>query len=144
MQFLVDNIFLVLAATVSGGMLLWPLISQNLSTKPVNTLAATQMINSRNAILLDVRDEKEQARGMVPQARSMPAEQLKAHVAEIVKESQSGKEPKPVILMCASGWRSGPLGRTLKKAGVQEVFSLEGGFDAWKQAGLPVKQKALS
>jgi rhodanese-related sulfurtransferase len=28
----------------------------------------------------------------------------------------------------------------LKKAGIEAVFNLEGGFDAWQQAGLPVKK----
>jgi rhodanese-related sulfurtransferase len=29
----------------------------------------------------------------------------------------------------------------LKKAGVQSVYNLEGGFDAWQQAGLPVAKR---
>lgn len=141
MQFLIDNIFLVLAALISGGMLIWPLIGRNFSVKTVNTLAATQLINSRGAILIDIREPNEQARGMIPQARSVPMASFEAQMADLVKEAQHGKQPKPVILFCAAGWRSGILGKKLKKAGLEEVYSLDGGFDAWKQAGLPIQEK---
>jgi rhodanese-related sulfurtransferase len=71
----------------------------------------------------------------------MPGSTLASQINEISRLAQSGKKPRPVILMCASGFRSTQAGRKLRKAGIAEVYSLEGGFDAWKQAGLPVSQK---
>jgi rhodanese-related sulfurtransferase len=71
----------------------------------------------------------------------MPGSTLAGQMDGLVKLAQGGKKPRPVILMCASGFRSSQAGRRLRKAGVAEVYSLEGGFDAWKQAGLPVSQK---
>ncbi|MDA0665734.1 MAG: rhodanese-like domain-containing protein, partial [Proteobacteria bacterium] len=66
-------------------------------------------------------------------------------IESIKKDVQSGKgDPRPVILVCASGRRSPSAGRSLRKAGVGEVYSLEGGFDAWQQAGLPVSSKGLA
>jgi rhodanese-related sulfurtransferase len=44
--------------------------------------------------------------------------------------------------MCQSGWRGSKAGRQLRKAGVEAVFNLEGGFDAWQQAGLPVTKRS--
>ena len=79
-------------------------------------------------------------RRTVPQARHMPNSGFAAQADALAKEAMTGKEPKPVILMCAAGWRSLQSGKRLRKAGLQEVYSLDGGFDAWKQAGLPIKK----
>lgn len=122
-------------------MLAWPMIGRNFSVKTVNTLAATQLMNSRGALMVDVREPNEMARGLIPQAKSVPMSTFDAQVEGLVKEARAGREVKPVILFCASGWRSGMLGKRLKKAGLEEVFSLDGGFDAWKQAGLPTLEK---
>lgn len=144
MQFLVDNIVLVMAAVVSGGMLLWPLINRSSSVGSLNTLGATQMLNSRNALLIDVRESAELARGIVPQARHLPLSGLAQAQESLVKEVQLGKSPRPVIVMCASGMRSQRAAKQIRTAGVAEVYNLEGGFDAWSQAGLPVKAKQKS
>jgi rhodanese-related sulfurtransferase len=140
-QFLIDNIVLVMAAVVSGGMLLWPMISRSSSVGSLNTLGATQMLNGRNALLIDVRESAELARGAAPQARHMPMSSFSQAQEALVKEVQGGKTPRPVIVMCASGMRSQRIAKQLKTAGVEEVYNLEGGFDAWRQAGLPVKAK---
>ncbi|MFZ9140171.1 MAG: rhodanese-like domain-containing protein [Burkholderiaceae bacterium] len=140
MQFLLDNIFLVLAAVISGGMLLAPALARGGAVKSINTLAATQLLNGRQAILVDLRETNELAKGIVPQARHMPNSGFAAQADALAKEAMTGKEPRPVILMCAAGWRSLQSGKRLRKAGLQEVYSLDGGFDAWQQAGLPIKK----
>ncbi|MFM1880399.1 MAG: hypothetical protein RLZZ344_633 [Pseudomonadota bacterium] len=142
MQFFLDNIFLILAAFISGGLLVWPLATRGSSARQVNTLGATQLLNAEDAILIDIRETTELSKGQVPQATHMPGSTFAEQIGEVVKLAQSGKKPRPVILMCASGFRSTQAGRKLRKAGVADVYSLEGGFDAWKQAGLPVSQKA--
>ncbi|MFZ9734474.1 MAG: rhodanese-like domain-containing protein [Burkholderiaceae bacterium] len=141
MQFFLDNIFLILAAFISGGLLVWPLATRGTSARQVNTLGATQLLNAEDAILVDIREASELSKGQVPQATHMPGSTLPSQMESLVKLAQGGKKPRPVILMCASGFRSGQAGRKVRKAGVAEVYSLEGGFDAWKQAGLPVSQK---
>jgi rhodanese-related sulfurtransferase len=140
LQFLLDNIFLVLAALISGGMLLAPALTRGGAVKSINTLTATQLLNGRQAILVDLRETSELNKGTVPQARHMPNSGFSAAADALAKEALAGKEPKPVILMCAAGWRSLQSGKRLRKAGLQEVYSLDGGFDAWKQAGLPIKK----
>lgn len=141
MQFFLDNIFLILAAFISGGLLVWPLATRGSSARQVNTLGATQLLNAEDALLIDIREAAELSKGQVPQATHMPGSTLASQMNEISRLAQSGKKPRPVILMCASGFRSTQAGRKLRKAGIAEVYSLEGGFDAWKQAGLPVSQK---
>lgn len=144
MQFFYDNIFLILAAFISGGLLVWPLATRGTSARQINTLGATQLLNAHDALLVDIRETTELIKGHVPQAKHIPGSSMASRMDELAKMAQAGKKPRPVILMCASGFRSSQAGRKLRKAGIQEVYSLEGGFDAWKQAGLPVSQKSLS
>ncbi|MFM8677618.1 MAG: rhodanese-like domain-containing protein, partial [Burkholderiaceae bacterium] len=76
------------------------------------------------------------------QALQIPLSALAAQMDDIKKRIQQGKDQAPVILMCQSGWRGSKAGRQLRKAGVEAVFNLEGGFDAWQQAGLPVTKRS--
>lgn len=45
---------------------------------------------------------------------------------------------KPILLVCANGVQSAKASKALKVSGRSEVYSLEGGIDAWQQAGLPL------
>jgi rhodanese-related sulfurtransferase len=141
-EFFVDNIVLMIAAFVSGALLVWPLVVKNTLAKEINTLAATQLLNSRDAVMVDIREPSEHSRGVIPQARLIPMSEMESKSAGLLKECESGKGgAKPVILVCASGRRSNSMGRQLRKQGFPEVYSLEGGIDAWKQAGLPISSK---
>lgn len=141
MAFFTENIFLIAAAFLSGGLLLWPLVSRGSGALNINTLGATQLLNSRDALMIDLRESKELNRGLATPAMHIPLSSLPGQIEDIKKRSAKGKNQVPVILMCQSGWRGAKAGRMLKKAGIQEVFNLEGGFDAWQQAGLPVTKK---
>ena len=46
------------------------------------------------------------------------------------------------VLYCQSGWRSSLATATLQEMGLARVCHIEGGFSAWKNAGLPVEAKA--
>ena len=142
MQFFIDNFILLAAAFLSGALLMWPLVTRGTGAAMINTLGATQLLNTKDAILVDLRETKETAKGMAPQALHMPLSTLPAQIEDLKKRLAKGKEQAPVILMCQSGWRGSKAGRMLKKAGVQSVYNLEGGFDAWQQAGLPVAKRS--
>lgn len=134
MKFVTENIFLIVIAFVSGGMLLWPLINRQLAGATVNTLQATRLIND-GAIVLDVREDKEYAAGHLANSRHIPVGQL---------DSRAGELPagKPVVVVCASGSRSGRAAAALRKGGRADVFCLDGGVSGWQQAGLPLVRKS--
>ncbi len=46
---------------------------------------------------------------------------------------------QPIMLYCASGGRSGEAAKMLKEQGFTKVYDLDGGVQAWKSAGLPVR-----
>lgn len=131
MKFIVDNIFLIAMALLSGAMLLWPVINRSRSGPGVGTLEATRMINDRNAVVLDVRSQAEFQKGHLPNARNIPAEDVGKRLGEVPSN-------RPVIVVCASGQRSRGAVAALKQAGRQDVVSLVGGIGAWQQASLPL------
>jgi rhodanese-related sulfurtransferase len=134
-KFLMDNIFLVAIAFLSGAMLIWPLLRRGAGGASVNTLEATQMINRQDALMLDVREQAEYAQAHILNARALPLSQLEARIGDLEKFKD-----KPLIVYCATDNRSSTAVATLKKRGFTNVFSLSGGFAAWQSAGLPVQK----
>ena len=92
MSFLQNNIFLIIAAVASGGMLLWPLISGS-SRKEVDTLVAVQLINYKDALVLDVREGSEFDAGHVPNSKHIPADKLEQRVQELEKFKKAKETP---------------------------------------------------
>jgi len=135
LKFVLDNIFLVAVAFVSGAMLVWPLVRRGAGGPSVNTLQATQMINRQDALLLDVREQAEFAQSHILNARGMPLSQIETRFGDIEKFKD-----KPVIVYCGSGNHSSAAAAVLRKHGFSKVFNLSGGFVAWQQAGLPVQK----
>lgn len=135
MNFFTDynNLALIAIAVVSGGLLAWPAISRSTGGKSVNTAVATQLINKRNAVVVDIREAAEYAKGHLPQAKSAPLAELASRAAGLAKDKSV-----PIIVVCQTGQRSGKAQAALKEAGYSEIYSLEGGMAAWQQAGLPV------
>lgn len=135
MKFVMDNIFLIAIAFVSGAMLVWPMVRRGAGGPSVTTLEATQLINRQDALVLDVREQAEFAQSHILNARWLPLSQLEARAGEIEKFKD-----KPLIVYCASGSRSSTAASVLTKRGFSKVVNLAGGFVAWQQAGLPVQK----
>ena len=135
MKFVIDNIFLIAVAFVSGAMLVWPLMRRGAGGPSVNTLEATKMINRQDALVLDVRDQAEYAQAHILNSRGLPLSQIEARIGDVEKFKD-----KPVIVVCASGNRSSAAAAVLRKHGFSNVFNLSGGLAAWQQAGLPLQK----
>ncbi|MEP7297833.1 MAG: rhodanese-like domain-containing protein [Burkholderiales bacterium] len=137
MKFFIDNWFLFLAAAVSGGLLIWPMLGKNGggATK-VSTNDAVQLINREKAVLIDVSEPAEYAAGHPMGARSVPLGKLES----------SNDLPKnkalPLVVVCATGTRAGKAVTTLKKLGFDKATALAGGLEAWRAANLPVEKTA--
>ena len=134
-KFVIDNWPLIAVAVVSGLMLIWPLFAGGRGGNRVSTLEATQLINQKDAVIVDIRDQAEFARGHIAGARSLPAKVLDERRAEVDKLKGA-----PVIVACDSGQRAGPAADRLRALGLTEVHVLSGGLNAWRDAGLPVSK----
>ncbi len=96
---------------------------------------AAKLKNGDQPVLLDVREKEEFRQGYIPGAVSLPRGFLEMRVEETVADKS-----RPVIAYCAGGTRSLLAGRILKELGFNNVVSMKGGFTAWKNKGLPVKE----
>jgi rhodanese-related sulfurtransferase len=104
---------------------------------------AKALLGDENTVFVDIRDVRELEReGMIPGAFHAPRGMLEFWVDP---KSPYFKpifgEGKRLVLYCASAWRSSLATETLLKMGVPHVCHLEGGFGAWKKAGLEVAEK---
>jgi rhodanese-related sulfurtransferase len=135
MEFITKNIYLVVIALVSGGMLLWPILRRGAGGPRLGTLEATQLINRSDAMVVDLRSAEDYAKGHILGAKSIPLAELERRVAELDKH-----KAKPLILHCGDGNRAGDGVATLRGKGYTSVHNLDGGYAAWLQAGLPVEK----
>ena len=97
----------------------------------VQELAARQE-DGEAGRLIDVREKNEWDEGHIPGASHVPRGYLELRIENSVPDKTT-----PILLYCAGGVRSVLAARTLQDMGYSDVRSLNGGFTAWKDAGLP-------
>ncbi|RJG14700.1 rhodanese-like domain-containing protein [Massilia cavernae] len=131
MKFILDNIFLVGLATVSGLALLLPAFQPR--GKRASILEATQLMNRAKTTVLDVRTADEFAAGHLRDAKNIPLADLASRIGEL-----GAQKNKPVVVVCQKGARADKAVRLLRKAGFEDVVSLDGGQAAWVAAGMPI------
>ncbi|QDZ29157.1 rhodanese-like domain-containing protein [Noviherbaspirillum sp. UKPF54] len=131
MKFLIDNIWLIALALVSGGALAWPNLQRR--GDRVSLLQATQLLNQGKAIVVDVREPAEFAVGHLRDARNIPLKELGGRIGELDKF-----KARTAIVVCQRGVTSSKAVSQLKKAGFAEAVSLDGGIAAWQAQSLPL------
>jgi len=80
-----------------------------------NNNEAIQDFKNRDAVILDVRTQKEWDAGHIDGAKHIPLSKISASVSEIKKWN------KPIITCCLSGARSGQAASILNKNGVEVI-----------------------
>ena len=138
MEFLTqnNNYLWAISALISGVALLVMTLRTKTSGPRLTPAQATQLINREDAQVIDVREQPEWAKGRIAGSRHIPVGQLDQRIADLEKFKE-----RPLIIVCASGMRSASACSTLRKAGFEKVFALDGGIGAWEQAGLPLTKK---
>ncbi len=136
MQFVSNNLFPILISLFSGGMLLWSLFGNRFrGVKEVDTVAALQLINHKDALILDVRQPEEFAAGHLLNARLIPLGKLKERMGELEKYKD-----QPIVVVCRTGNRSGTASFLLQKQGFSQIYNLAGGVLAWQKNKLPLEK----
>jgi rhodanese-related sulfurtransferase len=135
-QFITSNILPISIALFSGIMLLWSLFGNRFrGIKEVNSAAALQLINHKNAVVLDVRESSEYDAGHVLNSKLLPLGKLKERMGELEKFKN-----RPIVVVCRSGNRSGTACFILGKQGFNQVYNLAGGVQAWQKSNLPLEK----
>lgn len=101
-----------------------------MTLRTVNAVEAYDLI-SRGAALVDIRPVDEHARVFIPGALSVPLDRL-THAAL--------PDVPVVIFHCRTGNRTRTHQAALSAAAICESYILEGGLDAWRKSGYPVRE----
>ena len=128
-KFLIDNIWLILLALVSGGALAWPSLTRGKHS--LSTLQAIQLLNKSKVSIVDVRKSDEFSAGHLRDSKNIPIDDLDKRVGEFDKSH-------PVLVVCQSGVRASRAAAEFRRVGFSEVYILDGGITEWRSQGLPV------
>ena len=136
LQFLQTNIWTVLIAIMSGVMLFWSFFGNRLrGIKEVDHVATTQLINHKNALILDVREQSEYDAGHILNSKLIPLGKLLERIGELEKYRD-----RPIVAVCRTGQRSASACALLGKQGFAQAYNLNGGVMAWQKATLPLEK----
>src|SRR5690349_21166573 len=96
-----------------------------------------QIGNTPNAVVIDVRTSQETyTNGIIPGANVSDYKS-----GEFREAINSLDKSKTYFLYCASGMRSSDAAKLMKHEGFENVYVLDGGAKAWKDAGLELQSR---
>lgn len=104
--------------------------------------AVAAEMQSGQAVLIDLRETAERAQnGSIAGAVHAPRGMLEFYADPTSPYHRAEFDPnRRTILHCASGGRSALAADTLRQLGYSNVAHLEGGMNAWKEAGQPIEE----
>jgi hydroxyacylglutathione hydrolase len=114
-----------------GGIAAWKQTGFPVVAVPQITVQELSRRRSQNLQVLDVRREPEWHAGHIEGAEWFPLDNFKISAPELDPSA-------PVAVHCQGGYRSMIACSLLQRAGIENVLNVVGGFDAWRQAALPV------
>ena len=117
---------------LQGGITAWK--QAGFPVAVVRQITVQELSRQRSAHLqvLDVRREPEWQAGHIEGAEWFPLDNFKISAPELYPSA-------PVAVHCQGGYRSMIACSLLLRAGIENVMNVSGGFEAWKQAGLPLE-----
>ena len=100
-----------------------------------------EVVASGQVLVVDVREREEWDQGHIPQAIHVPRGELEFRADPASPLADPRLHPgRRILVHCALGKRSALATATLQEMGYEGVLNLEGGFEAWKEAGYPVSR----
>ena len=94
---------------------------------------AVQLMNTEDAVPVDIRPVKTFRTGHLLNAIHLTPEEITAGAAKLAKFQQ-----RPIIVCCERGLSSVASAKALRAAGFAKAYSLQGGIEAWRADGLPL------
>ena len=85
--------------------------------------------------LVDVREESEWAAGHLPGAVHLGKGVIERDIERDIPDTAA-----EIVLYCGGGYRSALAADNLQRMGYQNVWSMDGGFRGWREAGLEIQQ----
>jgi rhodanese-related sulfurtransferase len=85
--------------------------------------------------LIDVREDHEWQAGHATGAEHLGKGIIERDIEQLVPDKDT-----ELILYCGGGYRSALAADTLQRMDYKNVYSMAGGWKAWKEAGAPVEE----
>ncbi len=132
-EFVTNHLLLVMAFVVLLAVLVGGELKRRISgVQQLTPGEATRLLNHENALMIDMRSDKEFRDGHIVSAVHVP-----------VKDADLGGRldkyrDRPLIVYCNSGSQSTQLCGKLRKQGFEHVYNLKGGVLAWQRSELPL------
>jgi len=106
----------------------WPQLERYEVTTPAEI---ADKVTAGEVAILDVRADVEWHEGHLPGAQHIMLGYLATQTQDVPKD-------KPVVVQCLTGSRSAIGASLLQAQGITNVINLEGGYQRWTEAGLPI------
>ena len=87
-------------------------------------------------LLLNVREDHEWTQGHIPGAVHLSRGILERDIEAAIPDREA-----EILLYCGGGYRSALSAENLQKMGYKQVFSVDGGWRGWVDAGFPVEKE---
>jgi thiosulfate sulfurtransferase len=94
--------------------------------KHLSAAQAKELMAGDTTVVADIRDENSFAQGHIPQAVHLS----NANIGQFMIEKDF---EQPIIVVCYHGISSQGAANYLIEQGFEEVYSMDGGFDAWSK-----------
>lgn len=105
--------------------------------RSISVADAQQLIAQGGVEVIDVRESHEWLAGHLPGARLLPLGLLTA-------DPQGARLGAKVLFVCETGSRSARAAEIAEGSGILDVFTLQGGTRAWRDAGQPIEVSSTS
>lgn len=110
--------------------------AQSSKVKALNPSEFEGLMKNKGAVrVLDVRTPEEIAEGALSGAINIDFtnDNFKSEIAKLDKR-------RTYLIYCKVGGRSSEAAKMMREAGFTHLYSLDGGIDAWQEAGKPIEK----
>ena len=131
-QFIVQNALLIIIAVIAAVSLAMPLINTRRFGPMVSSEQAVSLINKQNALVVDVRAQKDFKRVRTANSVNIPANEIQNRLGELSKD-------RTIIVVDNSGNMSAAASKLLRGVGFTKVYVLDSGLVGWMRDKLPLE-----
>lgn len=131
-QFIVQNALLIIIAVIAAVSLAMPLINTRRFGPMVSSEQAVSLINKQNALVVDVRAQKDFKRVRIANSVNIPANEIQNRLGELSKD-------RTIIVVDNSGNMSAAASKLLRGVGFTKVYELDSGLVGWMRDKLPLE-----
>ena len=131
-QFIVQNALLIIIAVIAAVSLAMPLINTRRFGPMVSSEQAVSLINKQNALVVDVRAQKDFKRVRIANSVNIPANEIQNRLGELSKD-------RTIIVVDNSGNMSAAASKLLRGVGFTKVYVLGSGLVGWMRDKQPLE-----